>query len=215
MLINNHLDVSVLENFHVAEAFKLIKSKEDYNIFCELEKEEYKIMRKRIIECVLATDMTFHSKQLTYLKVKIQNFNISEGENVNAIFEQLEPLALFAAQQEFLNIIIHACDISNPTKPFEVYKNWYDRVMEEFWEQGDKEKALKMPCSFLCDRDTITKPNAQLGFIEGICTPFLNAFLQFFPKLDFLVKNMNENKVILKKLKEEEDQIKAKIGKKN
>ena len=34
--------------------------------------------------------------------------------------------------------MVHCCDLSNPTKPLEQYVQWVDRLMEEFWVQGDK-----------------------------------------------------------------------------
>jgi hypothetical protein len=36
-----------------------------------------------------------------------------------------------------MDSIIHASDISNPIKPFEIYKQWTERIIEEFWLQGD------------------------------------------------------------------------------
>ena len=167
-------------------------------------------MRKRIVESVLATDMTFHAKQFTYLKLKIENLSIKGGNNVEKLFDGMDKMAVYSTQQEFLNIIIHACDISNPTKPFHIYKEWANRVMNEFWLQGDKEKALGLPISFLCDRNTVTIPSAQIGFIDGIVTPFITAFQEFFPTLNFLLECLNQNKMEFKKIKEEEDKANKK-----
>ena len=136
--IINYLDVSVLENFHVSESFKVINSSSNCNIFFDLSKDMYKTMRKRIVTCVLATDMTFHAKQFSYLKLKIEHHNISKGVNTEKILQGVDNLTLYDTQQEFLNIVIHAADISNPTKPKDIYAKWVDRVMEEFWRQGIK-----------------------------------------------------------------------------
>ena len=38
-------------------------------------------------------------------------------------------------KEMLLNQLIHACDISNPTKPFEIYQLWVDRVFQEFFNQ--------------------------------------------------------------------------------
>ena len=41
--------------------------------------------------------------------------------------------------------MVHCCDLSNPTKPQEQYVQWVDRLMEEFWVQGDKvQRKMKM-----------------------------------------------------------------------
>ena len=42
----------------------------------------------------------------------------------------------------FLDLVIHSSDISNPTKPYEIYLIWAHKVMTEFYQQGDKEKPL-------------------------------------------------------------------------
>ena len=137
-----------------------------------MPKETIKIMRKKIIDCVISTDMTFHAKQFTYLKVITETNNINEGKNAEKILEGQDSLALAQTKQEFLNILIHACDISNPTKRFKVYSQWAERVVAEFFCQGDKERELGLPISFLCDRKTVTIPNSQIGFMDGIVYPF-------------------------------------------
>lgn len=115
--------------------------------------------------------------------------------------ENLDNISLTKTKQEFLNILIHASDISNPTKPFNIYSKWADRVMEEFFLQGDKEKELNLPCSFLCNRDTVNIPNAQLGFIDGIVFPFFETLTDIFIGLEYLVENVKKNKEEYKKLK--------------
>ncbi len=195
----------MLENFHIAESFKLMLSDEKYNIMSELSPEEYKLFRRRIIECVLATDMTFHTKQYSYIKGKKEKFSIEEGKNTNNILQGLDNFNRFSTQQEFLNILLHAADISNPTKPLEVYEQWVDKVMTEFWLQGDREKELKLPVSFLCDRLSTPVPKAQLGFIDGIVHPLLTTVVDFFPGLKFLLENCANNKEHYQKLKVEDE----------
>ena len=57
----------VLENHHAATAFKLLRD-EEYNIFEQLSFANYKILRKRTISNILATDMTFHLDELEEMK---------------------------------------------------------------------------------------------------------------------------------------------------
>ena len=77
--------------------------------------------------------------------------------------------------------------------------------MEEFFIQGDKEKDMKLPVSFLCDRTTTKVPNSQLGFMDGIVIPLAKCMVEIFPKLNFMISNINENKEYYKKLKEESE----------
>ena len=190
-----------MESYHSAQSFKIIKNNPQCNFLEDLSKDEAKLMRKKIIECVISTDMTFHAKQFTYLKVKIETFQVQKENNTENMIEGLDRINLSQTQQEFMNIIIHACDISNPTKPFEVYSKWADKVMNEFWLQGDREKELGLPISFLCDRVTNKIPNSQIGFIDGIVFPFINSIACLFPNLEFLIENVKKNKLEYEKLK--------------
>lgn len=52
-------DKSVLENYHVAEAFKIM-STPAANIFARMSPEEFRTVRRFLIAWVLATDMTKH-----------------------------------------------------------------------------------------------------------------------------------------------------------
>lgn len=65
-LINNkdklairYNDKSVLENYHVAEAFKLLED-DECNFMTNLDADQYKAVRSLMISMVLATDMTHH-----------------------------------------------------------------------------------------------------------------------------------------------------------
>ena len=39
---------------------------------------------------------------------------------------------------QVLQNMVHCADLSNPTKPLELYKTWCGRIMEEFFQQGDR-----------------------------------------------------------------------------
>ena len=184
----NYNDISVLENMHISEAFKLIHSDSNCNIFENLEKNDYKKFRKQMISCVLHTDMSHHKDSLNFMN-KILEKNSQNDENID--------------QQEYMNLIIHSSDISNPTKKFDIYYKWAELVVEEFYEQGDKEKELGLNCSF--DREKVSLYKSQLGFIEYIVNPFFSQFVKVFPNLDFLCDNLNNNKQKIKLLEDEDN----------
>lgn len=59
-LANLYNDITVLENHHSAFGFKLTMSDERVNIFQNLDRDSFKLMRQGIIDLVLATDMSKH-----------------------------------------------------------------------------------------------------------------------------------------------------------
>ena len=183
-------DYSILENMHISETFKLIHSNKSYNIFENFEKEKYKKMRKQMISCVLTTDMSNHKKSLDFMnKCLNENNQIQEDD-----------------KQNYMNLIVHSADISNPTKTFDIYYKWAELVVEEFYQQGDKEKELGLNCS--CDRNKISLYKSQLGFIDYVEIPFYTLFVKVFPKLNFLYENLSNNRQRIKLLEEENNEKK-------
>ena len=178
-------DISVLENMHVSEAFKLMHSDNKYNVFECFDRDKYKKIRKQIIQCVLSTDMSKHSLSINFLKKCVtEDYKPDEKD-----------------KQEYMDLVIHTADISNPTKIFDVYFKWAQLVVEEFYSQGDKEKKLGLKCT--CDRDKVTIYRNQIGFIDFIELPYFSLFVKAFPKLNFLLENLNSNKETILKLEEE------------
>lgn len=171
-----------------------------------LNNQEFKMMRKRIIDCVLATDMTKHAHGYHYFKMKVETYQIKNGINVDKIVNNLDDSGKNQTKQEFLNTLIHLADISNPLKPLKVYKKWAEYVMNEFWLQGDKERELGIQFSYLCDRRTTKLPAAQVGFMDGIVLPLTQILVEMFPSLYFMVENIMINSAYFKKLKEEESE---------
>jgi hypothetical protein len=201
-------DKSVLESYHIAQTFELIKNKPKCDIFKDMNKSEIAMMRKRMINCVLSTDMVKHAQIFSLIKVSTEKYKINQGKNAYKFFEGLESMALFEMQQNFMDLFIHSCDISNPTKPYDIYQIWATNVMNEFYLQGDREKKMGLPVSFLCDRDTTTIPQGQIGFMEGVVLPFYSSVVNIFPGLDYSIKNLNFNKAQFIKMKEEDEKAK-------
>ena len=48
---------------------------------------------------------------------------------------------------------------------------WSLRVLEEFFNQGDREKEEGLPVTPLCDRLTTSLPASQINFLEFIVAP--------------------------------------------
>jgi cAMP-specific phosphodiesterase 4 len=52
--------------------------------------------------------------------------------------------------------MIHAADLSNPTKPLELYKCWVDLIARELFTQGDRERENGIDISPMCDKYNAT-----------------------------------------------------------
>lgn len=69
-------DESVLENHHLAVAFKLLQN-DDCDIFVNLGKKPRQTLRKMVIDMVLATDMSKHMSLLADLKTMVETKKVA------------------------------------------------------------------------------------------------------------------------------------------
>lgn len=75
----------------------------------------------------------------------------------------MEIYKCFRLLQQVLQNMVHCADLSNPTKPLEIYRSWVDRLMEEFFHQGDLERQQGLDISPMCDRHTATVEKSQVS----------------------------------------------------
>ena len=192
-------DSSCLENFHLAKLFKTIR-KDETNIFEKLTIQDYKIIRKRMISEILATDMAIHGKVLNNIRSKIPEYLLSnkvENSNRNNQFELITDIkneeATNEEKQALFDYFIHSADLGHNTKIFNISLKWVELLSKEFWLQGDKERQMNLSISFLCDRDTTNVPKSQVGFIGGFIIPTYNFLVIMFPTLSYTIENAKDN----------------------
>ncbi|KAM5238051.1 3',5'-cyclic-AMP phosphodiesterase 4A [Ctenodactylus gundi] len=155
-------DESVLENHHLAVGFKLLQE-ENCDIFQNLTKRQRQSLRKMVIDMVLATDMSKHMTLLADLKTMVETKKVTSSGVLL--------LDNYADRIQVLRNMVHCADLSNPTKPLELYRQWTDRIMAEFFQQGDRERARGMEISPMCDKHTASVEKSQVGFIDYIVHP--------------------------------------------
>lgn len=156
-------DRSVLENHHISAVFRMMQD-DEMNIFVNLTKDEFVELRALVIEMVLATDMSCHFQQVKSMKTALQ---------------QLERID----KSKVLSLLLHAADISHPTKQWAVHSRWTKALMEEFFRQGDKEAELGLPFSPLCDRTSTLVAQSQIGFIDFIVEPTFSVLTDVAEKM--------------------------------
>uniref|UniRef100_A0AAY4BUU3 Phosphodiesterase n=1 Tax=Denticeps clupeoides TaxID=299321 RepID=A0AAY4BUU3_9TELE len=155
-------DESVLENHHLAVGFKLLHE-ENCDIFQNLSKRQRQSLRKLVIDMVLATDMSKHMSLLADLKTMVETKKVTSSGVLM--------LDHYTDRIQVLRNMVHCADLSNPTKPLAVYRQWTERIMEEFFRQGDKERERGMEISPMCDKHTASVEKSQVGFIDYIVHP--------------------------------------------
>ena len=114
-------DQSVLEHHHAASFFFLLDNVNyDCNIMVGFSDKEKAGGRKMILENILGTDMTKHGAILTEIKA------IADLPEQERQMGEKNKAYLFKA-------LVHAADIGNPTRPFEIAKKWGINIVKEFF----------------------------------------------------------------------------------
>ncbi|XP_078002632.1 high affinity cGMP-specific 3',5'-cyclic phosphodiesterase 9A isoform X5 [Phascolarctos cinereus] len=192
-------DISPLENHHCAVAFQII-SQPECNIFSNITTEDFKKIRQEIITLILATDMARHAEILDSFKEKMENFDYTNAEHM--IYLKM--------------ILIKCCDISNEVRPMEVAEPWVDCLLEEYFMQSDREKSEGLPVAPFMDRDKVTKPTAQIGFIKFVLIPMFETVTKLFPMVEeLMLQPLWESKNRYEELKKIDDAKKKAIHEEN
>jgi hypothetical protein len=97
-------------------------------------------------------------------------------------------------QLQLLNVFMHSADVSNATKPWNIAKQWADRILEEFFVQGELEQAAGLPISPFMDRNNENQPQMSINFIDFIVGPLLASLVNAFPPLVSCAHNLIKNR---------------------
>lgn len=157
--------ISVLENYSAAYLFRILR-KDNCNIFARLSETESNKLRSRLIDMILDTDAKNHFTLMTQFKHALETKQLSRGL--------------------LSSMLLHVSDVSNPARPGTIARKWAFAVQEEFFRQGDKEKALHSPVSPFMDRELENLPQMQIAFIDAVVKPV-------FKLLDDLLPLVNSN----------------------
>lgn len=160
-------DKSILENYHLAQAFLLLRD-EKVNILEGLQGPQLAEFRSLCISLVLVTDMAEHFNFVNFVKQKLESGGGMDYTNVED-------------RRLAMKLVLKSADISNPAKPLPLVKIWTVRVMEEFFNQGDLEREKGMAISPLCDRTTVSLPDSQTGFIKFVVFPLFEVLAIMIP----------------------------------
>ena len=67
-----------------------------------------------------------------------------------------------------MELILHTSDVSNPFKPWTLSEAWAKLIVEEFCQQGEREKSEGFEVTPGMDRTMVNLANTQMGFISFI-----------------------------------------------
>ena len=140
------------------------------DIYSEFSVKERQEARKQIIENILGTDMGRHASLQN--EVKALSETPAEARNLDG-----------ANKIKLMNAMVHAVDIGNPSRKFDIAESWAKAIIKEFFHQGDLERNQNIEITMLCDRSTVNLAGAQIGFINFVVKPYMQFCSVLVPKL--------------------------------
>ncbi|KAM5187569.1 3',5'-cyclic-AMP phosphodiesterase 4C isoform 2-T2 [Callospermophilus lateralis] len=183
-------DVSVLENHHLAVGFKLLQAP-NCDIFQNLGAKQRLSLRRMVIDMVLATDMSKHMNLLADLKTMVETKKVT-SLGVLLLDNYSDRIQVCG---QVLQNLVHCADLSNPTKPLPLYRQWTDRIMAEFFQQGDRERESGLDISPMCDKHTASVEKSQVGFIDYIAHPLWETWADLVhPDAQDLLDTLEDNR---------------------
>jgi len=186
-------DNSVLENHHISLAFQMIlgaNCNPDFNIFKGMNPNEFVKCKRLITEAILDTDMTFHFTKLDEIKKLVSPTSKDEKGDKGGMKsndnDNDEDVSL-SYSWKIMKFLMHMADISNLAKRKSISIRWTNRVLSEFFRQGDREKESGLPISPLCDRTTTSRSDSQMGFINYIVRPSFQVLQHHLPRIGTII----------------------------
>ena len=190
---------------HCAMAFRILARPDADMLAAFSDVAERAAVRKTMVSLVLATDMAMHGTHVASL----ENLTTSSryGDDDAADSHVAETLAKEPDKLELvLQMALHAADISNPAKPWDVSLRWTECVLEEFFAQGDEEKAVGLSVTPGFDRSAQPtwkeRAKGQAFFLGVLVKPLFEALgkvpgMEIGDILENLDRNLNIWKEVL------------------
>ncbi|XP_041103399.1 high affinity cAMP-specific 3',5'-cyclic phosphodiesterase 7A-like isoform X4 [Polyodon spathula] len=155
-------NTSVLENHHWRSAVGLLR---ESGLFAHLPLEDRLRIERELGSLILATDISRQNEYLLQFRTHLDRKDLCLDD---------------AGHRHFiLQMALKCADICNPCRTWELSKHWSEKVTEEFFHQGDIEKKHKLDVSPLCDSQTQTIENIQMGFMTYVVKPLFVEWARF------------------------------------
>jgi hypothetical protein len=178
-------DQNVLEMHHLAIAFNIM-SNASYDVFKGWSTDEAGEARKLIISCVLATDMDLHQSLQDDLLRRAKRVgcmdDVSDTQGLNIEGTNAFDLSNRKELTAFYRCVLHAADVANPTRPFNVSARISMGAIQEFHEQTEAERSLGLPVTpYMVLATFEDKAKGELYFAASIARPYFAALKACFP----------------------------------
>ncbi|KAG2436688.1 hypothetical protein HXX76_006216 [Chlamydomonas incerta] len=197
MLAIRYNDKSPLENHHAASCFGLMALQPELDALAPLSKTDRGTFRKQVIEMVMGTDMKQHFAILAHFNTvhRLASYSVQSAKprasggleraartvSTSAASTVNAPRPIDETERLLtLQVALKVADIGHLGEEIEVHCRWLGVLEEEFFNQGDRERALGLPISPLFDRTKQGVSKSQVGFYDFVGLPLIHAVSSAF-----------------------------------
>lgn len=167
-------------------------------------KDNFKNFRGKIIESILATDMSHHFEMVDKIVTRVSQDKHGEAPLVkgrewgkNATEERRTDSTLSVASDSTLlcRAFLHMADIGHCARPFDVHQHLVVMLEKEFFGQGDRERELGLTVMPMMDRRKDSCAAGQGFFLSKLCLPLLVPYTYFLnsERRDVLTGHVADN----------------------
>lgn len=172
---------------------------EGHNIFSKLSSSEYKQVLGLLKHCILATDLALFFPNKAKLAQIVQEGKFSWSDQEHRMLLQA--------------ISMTGSDLAASAKPWDIQVETVKVIFEEFYQQGDAERAAgRIPIPMMDRNQPDQQAASQVGFLMGICIPCYTLLNTLIPQTKPLLNMCQEN---LRRWQEIDAQIKKARDKKD
>jgi hypothetical protein len=172
---NEHVN----ENHHVAAAFALLLRPE-CDFLSSLPSAVFRHLRGMVAELVIATDMKENEKLVEMFKAILMSNSMQVSADRHLTLPAFAPATSNEAVL-LLQIALKCSDIGHLALDWELHMQWVCRLEQEFFAQGDLEKQVGLPASFLMDRSKPGVTDMQVGFFDVVVLPLFQTYVRAVP----------------------------------
>jgi cAMP-specific phosphodiesterase 4/high affinity cAMP-specific and IBMX-insensitive 3',5'-cyclic phosphodiesterase 8 len=186
-------DSHVNENHHAAAAFALLQ-RPGLDFLAALPQEELRRFRGLFLELILGTDMSSNQSVLGSFEAALEMFTSAPAVTSQAAPEGGDFVP--GSPEEavlLLQVALKGADLGHLTLGRAAHLRFVVCLEQEFFAQGDREKALGLPASFLMDRDKPGPSSSQVGFFEFVALPMYRTLARACPALQPMLTGAEDN----------------------
>jgi cAMP-specific phosphodiesterase 4/high affinity cAMP-specific and IBMX-insensitive 3',5'-cyclic phosphodiesterase 8 len=189
-------DNHVNENHHAAAAF-LVLQRPECNFLSRAPSEDVRWLRTLVIDLVLATDMVSHGKLVKSFTEVLDASCVHSGAPSMSC-DEADYLAPFEPTSSkdavlLLQMALKCADMGHLTLDWCSHAKWVERLEQEFYAQGDKERSLNLPVSFLMDRNKPGASQTQEGFFDFVALPMFRSLVRATPSTEPVLQGVLSN----------------------